>query len=466
MIQSSFILLKRERRENDLLNAIRNFASVAYRVLPIKLREGDEAALDDARRKALPTNVSALTLNGLFFPAAGKIASVGLLLTWFVNDLTPAAWVVGLIIPLQYGLSLLGQPLFAHWLSTRKRRVPLYAWQSAVRVIAWSTLAVATWTLGKDHARLLLTAFFVLIAVDSLAAGLGNIVFSDVLARLIPPGLRGRTRSWRGILGAITGGLAGFLMIRYITDQSGLPAFAWLFVVVGALYALGGAAFALADEQDNASLDGQPGIRALFRQLREVLSDAGFRRFIIVQALLVPLMQGLAFFTLLGRREFGLQFSALGVLIMADALAPLLGNIVFGRLADARNNRSVMVWAASAGLIAPMVGGLLIWKGHHFAHWPVVTLFATVVFAIGFGMTGLDLATKNYVLGFSDDEKKRPMYIGTSDMLVGLPTMLLAIAGLMIDRTGLKGFAGVYIMMTLLTLTAIVLTFTLPTKKA
>jgi hypothetical protein len=35
--------------------------------------------------------VTPIVLNGLFFPTAGKILGAGLLLTWFLNELTPSA---------------------------------------------------------------------------------------------------------------------------------------------------------------------------------------------------------------------------------------------------------------------------------------------------------------------------------------------------------------------------------------
>ena len=88
----------------------------------------------------LKHNLAAITLNGLFFPAAGKILGAGLLLTWFVSELTPAAWVVGLIVPVQYGLSLIAQPLFAQWLGSRPRRAPAYRGQALFRGICWSSL--------------------------------------------------------------------------------------------------------------------------------------------------------------------------------------------------------------------------------------------------------------------------------------------------------------------------------------
>jgi hypothetical protein len=69
-----------------------------------------------------PCQLQALALNGLFFPTAGKILAAGLLLTWFVSELTEVAFWVGLIVPIQYGFALLAQPLIGAWLAGRRRR--------------------------------------------------------------------------------------------------------------------------------------------------------------------------------------------------------------------------------------------------------------------------------------------------------------------------------------------------------
>jgi hypothetical protein len=72
---------------------------------------------------------------------------------------------------------------------------------------------------------------------------------------------------------------------------------------------------------------------------------------------------------------------------------------------------------------------------------------------------GIDLATKNYVLDLAPDDRQRPMYIGVNDMLVGLPTMLMAGAGVIIDASG---FLPVFVGLVVLTVTGALLAAGLP----
>jgi hypothetical protein len=133
-------------------------------------------------------------------------------------------------------------------------------------------------------------------------AGLGNIAFSDVLARVVPRPLRGRARSWRGICGAVTGAAAGILIQRSLSAASGLRVFAALFMTAGILYGLGGLVFGAIAEPRTAKAQTRPTWGALLRSIRDVATSRGFGRFVLVEALLVPLTQALPFFILFGRR--------------------------------------------------------------------------------------------------------------------------------------------------------------------
>lgn len=44
------------------------------------------AGVSDRVQRSVPANFSAIALNGLCFPAAGRILGAGLLLTWFVSS--------------------------------------------------------------------------------------------------------------------------------------------------------------------------------------------------------------------------------------------------------------------------------------------------------------------------------------------------------------------------------------------
>jgi MFS family permease len=437
---------------------LREFLAAFFRILPVRAGENELEDKSAKMQRSLPTNFAAIALNGLFFPTAGRILGAGLLLTWFVSDLTPSATLVSTIIPIQYGLALIAQPLIAQWVSTREYRARYYTAQSILRAISWISLGVAAHLIGGSQSVLLLCIFFAVIIIDAVAAGLGNIVFSDTLAKVIPRKLRGQARSWRGIFGGIAAGIAGILIKYYFSEQSGVSAFGLLFAIAGILYALGGAIFLLIDEpKEKVPNNIKPQFSALWQKLGELWSNRRFRRFVYAESLLVPIMQALPLFTLFARRGFGLEIESLGLLLIADASAPIAGNFIWGRLADRLGNRPVIVIAALCGLLAPALSLFLYFGGNSSGF--AIGLFVVIVFAAGITLSGIDLASKNFILDLAPDEAERPFYIGVNDSLVGLPTMLLVGAGVIVD---LFGFFPVFCGLILLTFAGAAITFRLP----
>jgi MFS family permease len=281
------------------------------------------------------------------------------------------------------------------------------------------------------------------------------------LARVIPQGLRGRARSWRGIFGSVAAGIAGLLIRKHLSENSGVAAFGTLFAIAGLLYGLGGIIFILIDEQPVAHASGEkPMPRELVRKTKALVASRPFRRFVMVQSLLVPMVHALPFFTLFAHRSFNIEAESLGLLIIVDAGTPLIGNFVWGKLADARGNRWIIICASVCGLLAPACS---IWlyatrKGE-LARAFMLALLSLIVFAIGMASVGIDLATRNYVLDLAPDDRQRPLYIGVNDMLVGLPTMLMAGAGVIID---VSGFLPVFVGLVVLTVIGALLAAGLP----
>lgn len=436
--------------------------AAVFRLLPVRVADEDFKGASESVRRSTPANFAAIALNGLCFPTAGRILGAGLLLTWFISDLTISAFWVGLVVPIQYGLALVAQPLVAEWLTSKPRRAPYYTAQSLVRALLWCALGISSWRLRNEHAHLLLLIFFLVVVGDAVAAGVGNIAFNDTLARVIPQRLRGRVRSWRGIFGSLAAGVAGLLIRYYFSERSGVASFGLLFAVAGALYAAGGLIFRLVDEpEDVKAATTKPKLSALIGRVREMMRREAFRRFVYVESLLVPVAQALPFFILFARRDFNLNVEALGIFILIDALTPLLGNFVWGRMADARSNPWVMMTASVCGLLAPVLSlslYLLKTKGD-LTSASVVIVFAVIVFVTGFAAVGIDLATKNYVLELAPDDTLRPVYIGVNDTLVGLPTMLLAGAGLVIDAFG---FVPVFAAVAAASISALLISLRLP----
>jgi MFS family permease len=327
------------------------------------------------------------------------------------------------------------------------------------RAAVWIGLGVSAVAIGPDDPTLLLTVFFGVVLADAVGAGVGNIAFSETLARVMPAKLRGRARGFRGMAGAVFGGAVGLLIYRFVPEDADVRIFGVLFAVAGVCYAIGGFIFGTIVEP-RMRVGRREGIGT---RIREMLANRVYRLFLATQILLTPATQGLVFFTLLGRREFQLDLNALGLLIIIDALAPLAGNYLWGKWADRFGNRWALEVAAITSLVAPLAALALLLAGTSASHALALGTFGLIVFAIGVAYAGFDLASKNYVLELAPDEGSRPVYIGVNDTLLALPTTLFVAGGATIDWLG---FTPVFVTIAIGSVAAIVLSHLMPRSLA
>jgi hypothetical protein len=175
-----------------MIDGLRTLLRALFDLLPIKVTDQELDQAEPQVREALPVNFAAVAANGFFFPTAGKVVAAGSLLTWFVSELTPSAFWVGIIVPPQYGLANLTEPVAANWLATKKQRVGYYTGQAVLRGALWTVLAAASFLLGEGQPILLLSIFYLIVTADAVAAGVGTIVFNDTIAGHPAAGARAR----------------------------------------------------------------------------------------------------------------------------------------------------------------------------------------------------------------------------------------------------------------------------------
>jgi hypothetical protein len=163
--------------------------------------EAAHQGLDEQQRQSLPANFGAIVLNGLFFPTAGKILGAGLLLAWFMDDLRASTFLIGLLVPIQYGIGLLAQPWIGQWMSGKPLRVPYYRNQALLRGTLW--LALPTLLLAAGGAIVDWFGFppvFIAIALCGAAAAALSLALPKPGSRTSstsPPRQNGR-KSTRG----------------------------------------------------------------------------------------------------------------------------------------------------------------------------------------------------------------------------------------------------------------------------
>ncbi|NNL76334.1 MAG: MFS transporter, partial [Desulfobacterales bacterium] len=293
-----------------------------------------------------------------------------------------------------------------------------------------------------------------LLALFSVASGVGSVAFKDVLAKTIPKGKRGRLLAARATIGGLLTLIAGSILRLYIVDsQSRVP---YLILIAGAavLWGIASVCFATITEEKGATEGGRNALKEVsagFRLIREV---PGFRRFIMARIFLLSIELSLPFYALYARDVVGASIGGLGVFVIANGISNIFSSPVWGRFAD-RSSRGVMIvssiLAAATGAVALLIGQIP-------EQWQGVFVLAPIFILIGFSQAGLRLGRKTYLVdGAPDDD--RPLYVAVSNTLIGVVTLFGGGLGLIAYSFGTQ---SVLVVLIILALVAAVMCRALP----
>ena len=154
--------------------------------------------------------------------------------------------------------------------------------------------------------------------------------------------------------------------------------------------------------------------------LRLVRADRTFARFVTVRSLLLVSALSPPFVVSLGVSAGGDGLGGLGLFVLAQGVASLVGGSFFGRLAD-RSSRRLMVWCAIAAS-ALILGFLMLWgfTGARAAAWlyPATYLLLTLVHV------GTRVARKTYVVDIAEGDQ-RTEYVAVSNAIIGVVLLMV-----------------------------------------
>jgi hypothetical protein len=392
------------------------------------LVSNDDAEVEGLSEEARP-HVAA---NGLRQIAAQALQSIGdqvvnakSVLPWLLTALGAPGAFVAFLVPIRESGSMLPQAAWAPRI--RRRRVRKWVWVAgaAGQSVATAGLAVVAATASGWVAGV---GVLVALAMFALARSLSSIASKDVLGRTVPKGQRGQIKGVTTVVSGAVGLTLGLALRAWGGDGLGggvlailLGAAALAWVAASAVYASiveppeDVAASVAANDPD------QPGWAAQAWQLWR--ADAVFRRFVIARGLLLVSALSPPFVVGLSVQQSNAGLSSLGLFVVAQGVAGLVGGRVFGRLADT-SSRRLMISAslAASGVIGAFLG-LLLLPGVGESAWlaPGAYLLLALVHV------GARLARKTYVVDLAEGDQ-RTQYVAVANTVMGV--LLLAVGAL------------------------------------
>ena len=391
-------------------------------------------------QRHLRRNFSFGVLNGVFFSLFSALLDPSLVLSWFVSQLTTSNFLIGLITPVQQGGWFLPQLVISSYLQRRQRKLPFYARMAGVRVVIWGLMTLAVFFV--EDATVLLVAFFALLTIYSLAAGLSGLCFVDIVAKAIPAARRGAFFGWRRFLGG-TLALGGSLLVGYILDEGRRLAFpdnyAILFLLSFFVLCAGLGSFALVMEPlEPVNEEKVPLANQFRRALNLPHRDSNYRRFLTMRLLLMAAAEiATPFYIVYAKRALSVPVSMVGVYLMGTTLASFASNLLWGRISDRRGNKLLLALSNSLGLFIPLTALSIVPLANL---WPGLRelapgLFALVFVLSGASKSGVMIGNTNFLLGIAPPDN-RPLYIGLTNTVVGIALLATSVGGLIVDLVG------------------------------
>ncbi len=362
--------------------------------------------------------------NGVLVNGGEAFFHSALVLAPFLAALGAPGWVIGMIPALRVGGWFLPQLFVASRLAHQPFKLPLYRRTSTLRIVVFAALTVTVFLV--DDPRVLIPVTLAVLALNSVAGGIGGVPFADVTAKVVPHYRLGTFWVLRNAIGGVLALLSG-LVLRWVFD-SDLPfptdfgvVFLFGTVLVGGAYL----SFALVREPPGVPALKEP-LAAMLRRLPSVLRvDVSFRRYLRVRFLGLLALMAEPFYAIHAITNLGAPVASLGTFVIVATFASIAVNFAFRRPADRGQNVTVLQVSLACMVAAPLAALLMpTWQG-----------FALVFALSAAGNSGMGIAAWNLLYAVSP-APQRPLYVGVANSILALPSLAPIAVGLAAVATG------------------------------
>ncbi len=395
--------------------------------------DGQQRACSDLPEEACrhaPRSFVLNAANGACTKLAEQLGSPGLVLAWLLENVGAPVALVGWLEPLRRGGSML--PQLAVSAQIRARRIRKWLWVGAglVQAAALAAMAAAAVGLGGVAAGV---AILVLLAVFSVASGVGSVAFSDVVGKTVDKGKRGQLLAVRASVGGALTLVAGVGLRLGVGEEAGVWLYVGLLLSAAALWAVAAALFAGIGEHPGETEGGANALSEVRAAGHLLAESGGFRRYLLARSVLLPVELAIPYYALHSRR-LGLEARDLGVAIVAVGIANLLSSPLWGRTADRVSSRLVMMLG---GLVSAAATGVALGLDAWAPDGVQAVAYAPVFFLAGLAIAGIRLGRKTYLVD-ATEVRTRSLYVSLANTLIGALTFAWGLLGLLADVTSIR----------------------------
>ncbi len=382
-----------------------------------------EAAYEKFVWDNLKRNYVGHYLHGMLGMTGFRLINAPTFLPAYLHMLSGSNTVVGLGLALQQLGGVLSPIVGANQIEHRTKVMPAALWMGGLARMQIIGMALAGWFLSGQSRVVAIIGFMFLFG---LFMGTQRVVFSMLLAKVIPISRRGRLQAWRNATGGLIAAGLAYLAGRYFIDANLFGnGYSTTFIFAFALTSLGLTALRLLMiEPEPPTVRPRSRLIDRFKDFPALLAEKGFLYFMIVQMLAITARMAVPFYVLFASSTIELNGKNLGLLSLAFLGADTISNLVWGYLGDKTGFRLVMLLS-----LLLWIGSTVLLMGAH-DFMPIFMAF----FGLGAAQSGYMMSAGTMILEFGERDEM-PMRIAFSATAEGIMGSIGPLLGGVISST-------------------------------
>ena len=367
-----------------------------------------EAAYEKFVWDNLKRNYLGNYLHGMLGMTGFRLVNAPTFLPAYLHMVSGANSIVGLGLALQQVGGVISPIFGATKIEHRTKVMPAAIWMGSLARLAVLGMAVAGWLLKGMP---LATALLVMMFFFGLFMGAQRVVFSLLIAKVIPISRRGRLQAWRSMTGSGIAAVLSYFAGKYFIGRNLFGnGYSTTFVFAFVLTSMGLWAMQfLVKEPEPPTTRAQSRFRDRFKDLPRLIGqDRSYAWFLVVQMLATSARIATPFYILYVTQKLHLHGAAqmgatLGLLSTAFMLGDTFSNIAWGTLGDKFGFRLVLLLSILAWVAATLL----------LMEFSLMPLIAASFFGLGAAQAGYQMSAQTMILEFGSRDDL-PMRIAVS----------------------------------------------------
>ncbi len=363
----------------------------------------------------------------VFFIIAITFVDPSTILPLFATLISGSPIFIGIITTLFNGGTLFPQIFFYRYVERRERKKALFIKLALFRSSTWAIMGISLLLFPGNHLLLKYALLFV-VSAFALLISIEDIVWADLISKIVDPKKRGSFIGMGSFLGNIFAIGIGFFVKWLLSDKSPFKFpfnFSFIFFLTSFFFFISVFSFWFVKVADDKIYEKEQVFSPFNEVIHLLKTNLNFSRYILVNFISNAFLMSLPFFLLYGMKIFSLPGKEVGLFIVSQNVGRALFTYFFGLMGDKMGHKSVLVLS---NLLALSILGVVLFA-HKISIWfPVKYVFYVIFLLSGAVLSGKFIGSVNYLLAIAP-KGKVPAFRGISNSLISVSLLIFPSAG-------------------------------------